>query len=225
MTRAGRHMCVISMIKTMILGVSAAVLISFGTAAAAPVFLEGLEYGAAKESVASRPGALKGEEAFQNEVFFKSMPWAGFAWSAQCSFKDGKLAGVALYSAYSRELLDHVTSFLKAQRFQMLGMIVDDKALDMVSLVKLGGIEAFQKRYRELVSARVPEKISYNWFDSRKINDDQMSVSASLSQLLALVDREILQVDVVQSASGEKLENPMLSVHFSFPVLDEAGSK
>ncbi|MBP3731384.1 MAG: hypothetical protein J6I40_07950 [Mailhella sp.] len=212
-------------VKTLMLGLAAAMLLYAAPAAAGPVLLDGFEHGAPKSDIAARPGAAAGEEAFKDELFLKGVQWAGFAWTAQCHFQNDKLTGVTLYSAYSRELLSHVTAYLKGHKFQPLGMVVDDKALDMISLVKLGGIEAFQKRFRELVSAKVPEKISYKWFDTQKIPANLLEDAASLGQLLMLVPKDTLQIDVTQSASGEKLENSMLSLQFSYPVLDEISKK
>ena len=198
---------------------------TFGAGSSALVLVDGFERGAQKSEIQARLGAQAGEEAYKDALFFKGVLWAGFAWTAQCHFIDDKLTGMTLYSAYSRELLSRVTAHLKEQKFQPLGMIIDDKALDMISLVKLGGIEAFQKRFKELVSAKVPEKISYKWYDTQKIPADMLQGAASLGQLLMLVPKDTLQVDVTQSASGEKLENSMLSIQFSYPVMDELSKK
>ncbi len=195
-------------------------VLSAGAAQAAPMLLEGFEYGAPKSAVEAMPGAMKGEEAFKNDVFFKSMSWCGASWSAQCSFIKDKLEGITLYAPYSAELLRKVSGKLKEDKFQLLGMVVDDKALDIITLARIGGQEAFQKRFRELTSAKVPQRISYEWFDSKKVGEDQLANAASLSQLLTLADMEIMQVEVTQSAEGEKLENRMLAVHFSYPVMN-----
>ena len=206
--------------KTILSGIAVAVLLSWSPAAAVPL-LEGFEYGAPHAEIEGRQGAVKGEGDFGDDVFFKGMQWAGLAWTGHCHFKDGRLVGVTLYSAWSRELLNRVSAYLKERKFHMLGLIVDDKAVDIVSLVKLGGIDAFQKRYRELVSAKVPQRISYEWFDIQKLPQEQFMDATSLGQMLTLVPQDTLQVDVTQSASGEKLENSRLSVHFAFPVIEE----
>lgn len=208
----------------LLIGIAAAMLLLQGTAAAVPL-LQGFEYGAPMAEIAGRDGAAPGKEDFKEDVFFKGVQWAGFAWTAQCHFKEEKLNGVTLYSAYSRELLNRVTAHLKERNFQLLGMIIDGKALDIITLVKLGGSEAFQKRFRELTSAKIPQKISYEWFDGNKIPQDQLNDSAALGQLLMLVPMDTLQIDVTQSASGEKLENSMLTIHFSYPVMDEMKKK
>ena len=197
-----------------------ALLLLSGRAAAAPL-LEGFEYGAPRTEIEVRQGAVKGEGDFRDDVFFKGVQWAGLAWTGHCHFKEGRLVGVTLYSAWSRELLNRVSAYLKERKFHMLGLIVDDKAVDIVSLVKLGGIEAFQKRYRELVAAKVPQRISYEWFDVQKLPQEQFMDATSLGQMLTLVPQDTLQIDVTQSASGEKLENGRLTVHFSYPVMEE----
>ncbi len=206
--------------KALTIGVVAAMFAFAGAAAAAPL-LDGFEYGAAKAEIEARQGAARGEGDFKDDVFFKGVQWAGLAWAGQCHFKEGKLVGVTLYSAWSRELLNRVSAFLKDGKFHMLGLIVDDTAIDIVSLVKLGGMEAFQKRYREIVAAKVPQRISYEWFDVQKLPQEQFMDATSLGQMLTLMPQDTLQVDVTQSASGEKLENGRLTVHFSFPVMDE----
>ena len=208
----------------LIAGIAAAMLLLPGTAAAAPL-LQGFEYGAPMSEIAGREGAVPGKEGFKDNVFFKGVQWAGFSWAAQCHFDGERLNGVTLYSAYSRELLNRVTAHLKEHNFQLLGMIVDDKALDIITLVKLGGSEAFQKRFRELTRAKIPQKISYEWFDGNKIPRDQLNDTASLGQLLTLVPMDTMQIDVTQSATGEKLENSMLTIHFSYPVMDELKRK
>ncbi len=195
-------------------------VLSTGAAQAAPMLLEGFEYGASKSAVEAMPGAMKGEDAFKNDVFFKGMTWCGASWSAQCSFIKDKLEGITLYAPYSAELLRKVSGKLKEDKFQLLGLVVDDKALDIITLARIGGQEAFQKRFRELTSAKVPQRISYEWFDSKKVGEEQLANAASLSQLLTLADMEIMQVEVTQSADGEKLENRMLAVHFSYPVMN-----
>ena len=208
-------------------GMALAALLTSGTAGAAPALLDGFDYDAPRAEIEARPGAQKGEEKFAEDLFFKGVQWAGFAWTAQCSFAGGKLKGVTLYSAWSRELLGHVSAYLKERKFQMLGMILDDTALDIISLAKLGGREAFQKRFRELTSAKTPQRISYEWFDRQKIPQEQFSDAASLGQLLTLVPEDTLQVDVTQSASLNegKLENRMLSIQFSYPVMDVLQAK
>lgn len=207
--------------RKLLVVLAAAVLFAPGTAAAA-LLLEGFAYGTPKSEIAGREGAVLGTEDFQDSVFLKNMPWAGYTWTAQCHFAPQQgLNGVTLYAAYSRELLTSVSASLKEQQFQMLGMILDDKALDMISLVKLGGSEAFRKRYRELTSAKIPQKISYEWYDGKKIPQAQLQDAASLGQLLMLVPKDTLQIEVTQSATGEKLENSQLIIHFSYPVMDE----
>ncbi len=198
-----------------------AVALLFPGSLLAASLLLGFEYGTPKSAIASREGVTMGKEDFQDHAFLKGVQWAGYAWTAQCHFSDAGLNGVTLYSSYSRELLTQISDYLKAQKFQMLGMIIDDKALDMISLVKLGGIKAFQKRFRELTSAHVPQRISYAWYDVTKIPQEQLRDAASLGQLLMLVPKDTLQVDVTQSANGKELTDRMLTVHFSYPIMDE----
>ncbi|MCR5814316.1 MAG: hypothetical protein K6G15_07480 [Desulfovibrio sp.] len=208
----------------LMLGLVAAMLVLPCTCLSIPL-LQGFEYNAPKSEIAGREGAVLGKEAFQDNVFLRGVQWAGYAWTAQCHFQEEKLNAVTLYSAYSRELLKRVSAHLKEQQFQLLGMIIDDKALDMISLVKLGGFEAFQKRFRELTSAKVPQKISYKWLDMKNIPQEQLNDTASLGQLLMLVPMDTLQIDITQSAVGEKLENSKLLIHFSYPVMDEMTKK
>ena len=213
-----------SLTARLLAGIACALLLLPRAVAAVPL-LRGFEYGASKAEIAGREGAVLGKEAFKDEVFLKGVQWAGYAWAAQCHFNAEGLAAVTLYSAYSRELLNRVSAHLKEQKFQMLGMIIDGVALDMISLVKLGGLEAFQKRFRELTSGKVPQKISYEWFDGKKIPEEQLYNTAALGQLLMLVPVDTLQIDVTQSATGEKLENSMLLIHFSYPLMEALKKK
>ncbi len=208
----------------LIIGVVAAMLLLPGAAAAVPL-LHGFEYGTPMSEIAGREGAVPGQDAYKDNVFFKGVQWAGYTWTAQCYFTEIGLNGVTLYSAYSRELLNRVSAHLKEQKFQLLGMIIDDKALDMISLIKLGGFESFQKRFHELTSGKIPQKISYEWFDGKKISQDQLNNTASLGQLLMLVPMDTMQIEVTQSATGQKLENSMLAIHFSYPVMDAMKKK
>ncbi|MBQ9406964.1 MAG: hypothetical protein IJU37_09570 [Desulfovibrio sp.] len=198
---------------------AAATLLMSGVAAAMPL-LPGFAYGTPKSEIAGREGAVVGKEAFVESVFLKGVTWASYAWTAQCHFTAEGLTGVTLYSTYSRELLNHVSAHLKEQKFQLLGMIVDDKALDMISLAKVGGYGAFQKRFRELTRAKIPQKISYEWFDVAKIHQEHLDNAASLGQLLMLAPKDTLQIEVTQSATGEKLEDSRLLIHFFYPVMD-----
>ncbi|MBQ7738235.1 MAG: hypothetical protein IJT59_01080 [Desulfovibrionaceae bacterium] len=188
-------------------------------ALAGPSFLEGFVYGTPKNELMNRSDALPGSESFKDDIFFKQVPWAGFTWSAQCHFAANLLEGVTLYSPYEAAKLKRLSSYLKEQKFQLLGMVIDNKAIDIISLVKLGGQAAFKKRFQELVRAKTPTTISYEWFEGKSLTEDNLRMAASLSQLLTLVDMNLVQIEVSQKAADEKLEHAVLEVHFSCPIL------
>ncbi|MBQ9537097.1 MAG: hypothetical protein IJU79_04825 [Desulfovibrionaceae bacterium] len=162
---------------------------------------------------------MPGEAAFKDEVFFKQVPWAGFTWSAQCHFANDLLEGLTLYGPYDAQKLKRISAWLKEQKFQLLGMVVDKTAIDILSLVKLGGQEAFQKRFRELVAAKTPSQIRYEWFEGKDLTPDNLANAANVSQLLTLVDMNTVQIEVAQEAVGENLTHAILSIHFFCPIL------
>lgn len=192
---------------------------------ASPTFLEGFVFGTPRDKILERPGAMSGSENFKEDVFFKKISWAGFSWSMQCHFANSKLDGLTLYGSYEAEKLKRLSVYLKEQKFQLLGLVIDNTALDIITLVKLGGQEAFQKRFRELVKAKTPSTIRYEWFEGLSLTEDNLRMAASLSQLLTLVDMNTVQIEVAQERVGEKQDHAVLSVHFSCPILREVAKE
>ena len=54
---------------------------------------------------------------------------------------------------------------------------MDEKALDLFTLIKSEGVEAFRKRFMELLRARTPARISYEWFMTRNVSEDQKKMA------------------------------------------------
>ena len=210
---------------TCIVCLTFALFLAFDRVQAAPTFFEDFIYGLPKAELLKRPGAMPGTEAFKDDVFFKEVPWAGFIWSAQCHFANDALEGVTLYAPYDADKLKRLSAILREQKFHLLGMVIDNTAIDILSLVKLGGKDAFKKRYRELVAAATPSSIRYEWFEGTSITEENLAMAANVSQLLTLVDMNTVQIEVSQEAVGENREQAMLAVHFSCPILRVVGEE
>jgi len=198
-----------------------ALLLSYGAAFAAPTLFDGYELGAPKHILAAQPGMDPGQGTVTDDLIRQDVPFAGHNWTMRLNFVENRLAAVTLMSPYDRLRFNDVKRHLEQNHFEILGIVVDEKALDLFRLIKAGGIEAFQKHFLELVRAKAPERVSYEWFDTQTVSLDQKKMANSINEFLRVVDMDIRQAEVTQL--GEAASGPQaLLVTFSCPVRNAA---
>lgn len=197
------------------------VLLTFCVPAfAGPLLFGDYELGMSKNSLLTRPGMKPGEGSMEGDLILSGVSWAGQDWTVQFGFKNDALVRVTLLGNYARERFDAVRHHLEQNGFEVLALVLDQKALDLFSLIKAGGVEAFQKRFMELLRAQTPTRISYEWFMTRDVSEDQKKMANSIGEFLRMVDMNILQAEVTQLGDGTAAGPQTLLVTFFFPVLN-----
>lgn len=196
-------------------------LCACGPAFAAPVLFGPYERGAARSALSALPGMTSLPENAGKGLLLPGVAFAGHTWTAQFHFDEGQtLIGADLMAPYARSRFDAVRQRLEADGFELLGVVVDGKALDLFSLIKAEGVEAFRTRFLELMRAQTPRRVSYAWFDTKNVSEDQKKMATSLNEFLRMVDRNIRQADVVQLGDESSAGPRALLVSFTCPVLD-----
>ena len=126
---------------------------------------------------------------------------------------------ITLLGAYEQERFKAVRQQLTTDHFEILGIVVDEKALDLFSLIKAEGIDAFQKRFIELIKAKTPKRVSYEYFMTRGVSEDQKKMVNSMDEFLRIVDMGIVHAEVTQLGDGTGAPQALL-VTFTCPVLN-----
>lgn len=191
-------------------------------AQAGPILFGGYEFDAPRERVAAMPGLVPGQGEMAQDLIKAGENYAGSTWTAQLQFVDDKLHTVTLLAPYDRLRFDAVRAHLEKGGFEVLGIVVDDKALDLFALVKAEGMDAFRRRFSELLRAKTPERVSFIWFDTRTVSQDQKKMANSMGEFLRMVAVDIPQVEVSQLGEAGATGPQALLVTFSYPVLKVA---
>lgn len=207
---------------TLILTLTLAPLSACAPAQATPALFGEYEPGTPKSELLARSGMKPGEGSMAGDLILPGVSWAGCEWTAQFGFERDKLTTVTLLGRYERERFNAVRRHLSANGFEILGIVVDEKALDLFALIKSEGVEAFQKRFMELLRARTPARISYEWFMTRNVSEDQKKMANSMGEFLHMVDVNILQAEVTQLGDDSSSGPQALLVSFFFPVINAA---
>lgn len=197
-----------------------ALLLASAPALGAPALFGEYERGTPKTELLARPGMEPGRGSMEGDLLLPGVPWAGHDWTAQFGFAGDKLEKVTLLGRYERERFNAVRQQLSQQGFEILGMVVDEKALDLFALIKAEGMEAFQKRFMELLRTKTPTRVSYEWFMTGNVSRDQKKMANSMGEFLRMVDVNILQAEVTQLGDDSGSGPQALLVSFFFPVLN-----
>ena len=163
------------------------------------------------------------EEGKFLELYRPGAEWAGHTWTEHLAFTRGKLDNVTLIAPYQRQTFNDVRARLEAEGYVILGILVDDKALDLFQLMQLQGPEAFNQRFLELLREKVPQRISYDYFMIKGISEEQMRLTSSINQFLLGMDAGHMQVEVTMLGGEEAGSAPQtLCVNFTYPALARA---
>ena len=214
MMRTTVFLCALNLVLTLVL------LSACAPAQAAPALFDEYELGAPKSELLARPGMKPGAGSMAGDLILPGVSWAGCEWTAQFGFEREKLTTVTLLGRYGRERFNAVRRHLSGEGFEILGIVVDEKALDLFTLIKSEGVEAFRKRFMELLRARTPARISYEWFMTRNVSEDQKKMANSMGEFLRMVDVNILQAEVTQLGDDSSSGPQALLVSFFFPVIN-----
>ena len=206
-------------IARFLFSVLALLLLVPASATAAPVLFNSYAYETPRTDIEKIPGIAKGQGEMSSDLLLNDVPWAGKTWTAQFIFNDDKLSMITLLGAYDQERFKAVRQQLSADHFEILGIVVDEKALDLFSLIKAEGIDAFQKRFLELIKSRTPRRISYEYFMTRDVSEDQKKMANSMDEFLRVVDMGIVHAEVTQLGDGSGGPQALL-VTFTCPVLN-----
>ena len=111
------------------------VLLTFCVPAfAGPLLFGDYELGMSKNSLLTRPGMKPGEGSMEGDLILSGVSWAGQDWTVQFGFKNDALVRVTLLGNYARERFDAVRHHLEQNGFEVLALVLDQKALDLFSL-------------------------------------------------------------------------------------------
>ncbi len=189
-------------------------------AAEKPLIFEQYAYGAAKSDLEKLPGMEKGEGEMAGELILAGVKWVDRPWTARFIFDDDQLREISLVGPYSRECFNAIRAHLeKTEKNEIFGIVVDDKALDLFSLISAGGVEGFRARFSELLREKTPSRISYNYFSTGEFSPEVRQRATNITQFLGMVESDIKETEVILQGDG-KGGPQVISVSFTYPVLD-----
>lgn len=194
-------------------------------AQASPILFGAYAFDAPRETIAAMPGVSSGQGDMAQDLIRMGESYAGLSWTAQLQFIDDKLHTVTLLAPYDRPRFDAVRAHLEKNGFEVLGIVVDNKALDLFALVKAEGMDAFRQRFSEFLRAKTPERVSFIWFDTKTVSQDQKKMAKSMGEFLRMVAVDIPQVEVTQMGEAGSTSPQALLVTFSYPVLKVAQAR
>jgi len=193
---------------------------SVSPARAAPVLFADFIWGTPKNALEKYPGAVPGQDAFAGDLFLPgTMDFAGEPWGVRLEFADERLVRVSLMAHYSRERMDKVTRQLRADKFDMLSLLLDSAFLDLVQLLKTNGPDGMREEWARFMKDKKPERMAYAWFDTTGMSESMKSMAGSLQQLLMMGPAETREAEVVLLRDPVTSAPGALLVDFSFPVL------
>ena len=164
------------------------------------------------------PGAAPGKGDFAGDVLLPEADFAGLPWSVRLEFRRDALVRVSLVEAYTGKRLEAVNKSLRDMGFEMLAMLADGVRLDFVAALKVDGPQGLQGRIEKLHKKENPNRMSYAWFDTRKMSRETKVTARNLSELLQVVAAETREAEVTLLGDGKGGIANIL-VDFSLPVL------
>lgn len=185
----------------------------------APFFLESFQYGTPKETIEALPNIMQGEEKTANELMHKEIVYAGHPWTGRLYFTNNKLTRLSLVEKYSRTRMNAITAYLKQEKYELLGMVLDNKAIDFFARIKVSDPETFQRNLLEEIRTTKFKRISYAWFDVKNVSVDLKQRVSTIGELLRTIDQNTREIEIV--ILGNKNNTPeIMIIDFFFPILD-----
>lgn len=210
-----RYVAVVSMLVVLLLGVAE-------NARSAPVLFGDFLWGTPKNELAGRQELSPGEGNFAGDLFLPGAIFADLPWNARLEFADDRLVRVSLMAQYSRQRMDAVTGRLRADKFEMLSVLIDASFLDLVKILKLRGPDGVREEWARFVKDKTPERMVYAWFETTGMSRDMKTMAGSLRQLLLMGPAETREAEVILLRDPAASAPDMLLVDFSFPLMDGA---
>ena len=208
-----RHFAVLAITFALLLG-------SADKACGAPVLFEDFAWGTPKDALAKRPEAVPGEDSFAGDLLLPEAIFASMPWNVRLEFENELLVRVTLMERYSRERMNAVTRQLRADRYEMLSILIDSSFLDLVKTLKTSGPDGLREEWARFVKDKTPERMVYAWFDTTEIVEDMKRMASSLGQLLMMVSPETREAEVILLRDPDTSAPGTLLVSFSFPLLE-----
>jgi hypothetical protein len=115
--------------------------------------------------------------------------------------------------------MDKVTRQLRADKFEMLSVLLDASFLDLVEILKISGPDGVREAWARFVKDKQPERMAYAWFNTTGMSEDMKVMAGSLQQLLMMSPVETREAEVILLRDPAASAPGMLLVDFSFPVL------
>ena len=191
-----------------------------GKAWGAAFLFEDLVWGTPKSELEKLPEASPGEGSFAGDLLLPEAMYASMPWSVQLEFEDERLARVTLTERYSRERMDAVTAQLRADKYEMLSMLIDNTYLDLVKTLQTAGPDGAREAMMRFIQDNTPEqRMVYAWFDGAGMNEDLRRMAGNLQRLMMSVPVETRQAEVILLRDPETSAPGVILVSFSFPLL------
>ena len=175
-------------------------------------------YGMPKAHIAALPDVVAPEDAESRDLFLPKTEYAGMNWQLRFEFVNEQLVRTSLMAPWSKERMDAVVSRLRNDKYEALALLVDDKSLDFISLIKIEGPQALNAKVASLLENDTHRRVTYAWFVTEGISKEIKMRARNLTELMMIVSSETREAELTQ-VRGETGQAVLL-VDFTFPVLD-----
>jgi len=82
------------------------------------------------------------------------------------------------------------------------------------------GPDRMREEWARFVQDKIPERMSYAWFDTSEIGDDMKMMVKDLQQLLMMAAPETRQAEVTLLRDPDSSAPGAVLVSFSFPIME-----
>ncbi|MCH5277372.1 MAG: hypothetical protein J1E80_06005 [Desulfovibrionaceae bacterium] len=185
-----------------------------------PALFDSYVYGMARSEAEKIPGIAPGEGDMAEELILPGVTWVERPWTARFIFDSDALIEISLVGPYTRESFNAIRAQMTQEQNEIFGIVLDDRALDLFSLISAGGVDGFRARFSELLREKVPTRISYNYFSTKEIPSEVRQRATNITQLLGMVENTIKETEVTLIGDGNGSAPQVIVVSFTYPVLD-----
>lgn len=191
-----------------------------GAAEEAPALFDAYTYGMPRSEAEKIPGIEPGEGDMEGELILPGVAWIDLPWTARFIFDNDVLVEISLVGPYTRETFNAIRAQMDREQNEIFGIVLDNRALDLFSLISAGGVEGFRARFSELLREKVPTRLSYNYFSTKEIPTEVRQRATNITQLLGMVENTIKETEVTLIGDGNGSAPQVIVVSFTYPVLD-----
>jgi hypothetical protein len=183
------------------------------------LFFDQYMYGAPKNTFENLPHISEGEGAFLGDLLVQKVMYNGLEWEGVLSFTDDTLTSLTLFAPYSRERLNIVTASLKASGYELLGIVINEKAFDFLAHLKTTDPATFKEHILSQIRGTKFSRISYAWFAVSDVSKELKQRVANIGELLKTVDPHTQEIEVILLGEEQNSTPQIISLTFSFPAL------